>query len=88
MLYNATDQTIDMAKVQLVYYNHYNLANATSSKIIGLSGTLPAHGYYLVNDGPLTLCYRMLINSVSLGLSSTAGHVEVQRLSQATMGHP
>lgn len=88
LLHNATDAPIDMNNVQLVYYNHYNLASATSSKIITLSGSLPARGYYLVNDGPLTLCYRMLINSVSLGLSSTAGHVEVQRLSQPSSGAP
>lgn len=88
LLYNTTDNPIDMSTVQLVYYNHYNLANATSSKVITLSGSLPAHGYYLVNDGPLTLCYRMLINSLSLGLSTTAGHVEIQRLSQTTPGGP
>lgn len=88
MLYNATDQAIDMASVQLVYYNHYNLAQATSSKIIPLSGSLPARGYYLINDGPLTLCYRMVVNSLSLGLSSTAGSVQISRQTQASPGAP
>lgn len=88
MIHNTTDQTIDMASVQLVYYNHYNLASATSSKIIPLSGSLPARGYYLINDGPLTLCYRMIVNSLSLGLSSTAGSVQVARLAQTSPGAP
>lgn len=88
MLYNASDTEIDMSKVQLVYYNHYNLNSATSSKIIKLAGKLPARSFYLINDGPLTLCYRMVINSVSLSLSSTAGHVEVQRVSQPSLGGP
>lgn len=86
MLYNTTDQTIDMGLVQLVYYNSYNLSAATSSKIIQLSGQLEPKSYYLVNDGPLTLCYRMIVNSVSLGLSSTAGAVQVQRLTQNNPG--
>lgn len=88
MIYNASDQAIGMASVQLVYYNHYDLASATSSKIIPLSGSLPAHGYYLINDGPLTLCYRMIVNSLSLGLSSTAGSVQVSRLAQTSPGAP
>lgn len=86
MLYNTTDQTIDMGLVQLVYYNNFNLSAATSSKIIQLSGQLEPKSYYLVNDGPLTLCYRMIVNSVSLGLSSTAGAVQVQRLTQNSPG--
>lgn len=88
MIYNNTDSAVDMSSVQLVYYNHYNLASATSSKVIPLSGSLPARGYYLVNDGPLTLCYRMLVNSLSLGLSSTAGSVQVARLTQNNPGAP
>lgn len=88
MLYNNTDLSIDMSTVQLVYYNHYNLSSATSSKIIPLSGSLPARGYYLVNDGPLTLCYRMVVNSLSLGLSSTAGSVQIAKLTQTSAGAP
>lgn len=88
MLYNSGDESVDMASVQLVYYNHYNLASASSSKVIPLSGKLPAHSYYLINDGPLTLCYRMIVNSLSLGLSSTAGSLQVARLTQANPGAP
>lgn len=88
MLYNATEQSIDMASVQLIYYNHYNLASASSSKVIPLSGTLASRGYYLINDGPLTMCYRMVVNSLSLGLSSTAGSVQVVRVTQTSPGAP
>ncbi len=86
MLYNASNETQDMGLVQLVYYNNYNLVSATSSKIIQLAGKLEPHSYYLVNDGPLTLCYQMVVNSVSLGLSTTAGTVQVQRLTQSSPG--
>lgn len=88
MIYNASDQPVDMGAVELIYFNNYSLANATSTKVISLTGTLPAHSYYLVNDGPLTLCYKMIVNSVSLGFSSTAGMVQLKRLSQTTPGGP
>ncbi len=86
MLHNASDEDIDMGSVQLVYYNNFNLADATSSKVIGLSGNLEPGGYYLVNDGPYTLCYQMIVNSASLGLSSTSGTVVVQSINQAGQG--
>lgn len=85
-LYNASNATLDMSKYQLEYFNNFDLTKATSSKLISLQGTLPAHGYYMVNDGSLLLCYQLTINSVSLGLSSTAGLVEVLAFSQAGPG--
>lgn len=88
MLYNNTDDPIDMGTVQLVYFNNYNLSSATSSKVIGLSGELKPRSYYLVNDGPYTLCYQMVVNSLSLGLSTTAGTVVVQTLLQNQSGGP
>lgn len=85
-LYNATDTALDMSRYQLEYFNNYDLSKATSSKLIALSGTLPPHGYLMVNDGALLLCYQLTINSVSLGLSSTAGMVEVLAFSQSSPG--
>ena len=76
-LYNATDSALDMSKYRLEYFNSYDLAQATSVRLIALSGTVPPHGYFMVNDDALLLCYRLTIDSVSLGLSSTAGRVEV-----------
>lgn len=87
-LYNATDTALDMSKYQLEYFNSYDLSKATSSKLIALSGTVPPHGYFMVNDSSLLLCYQLTVDSVSLGLSSTAGLVEVLAFSQANPGSP
>lgn len=88
MIYNAGQTAIDMGGVQLVYYNHYNLGQATSSKIISLQGRLQPSGYYLVNDGPYTLCYQMFVNSANLGLSTTKGTLQLQSIQQAVAGKP
>ncbi len=85
-LYNATNTVLDMSKYQLEYFNHYDLAKATSSKLIALSGTVPPHGYFMVNDSALLLCYQLTVDSVSLGLSSTAGLVEVLAFNQSAPG--
>ncbi len=85
-LYNATDSTLDMSRYQLEYFNNYDLGKATSSRLIGLSGNLPPHSYYMINDASLLLCYRLAVNSVSLGFSSTAGLVEVLAFGQAGPG--
>jgi hypothetical protein len=81
-LYNATNTELDMSKYQLEYFNNYDLSKATSSKLIALSGTLPSHSYYVVNDDSLLLCYQLTVDSISLGLSSTAGMVEVLAFNQ------
>jgi hypothetical protein len=85
-LYNATDHALDMGKYQLQYFNNYDLTKATSSRMIALAGTLPPHSYYMVNDDSLVLCYQMTVSSVSLGLSSTAGMVQVLGLEQHASG--
>lgn len=76
-LYNATDTELDMSKYQLEYFNNYDLGKATSSKLIPLTGMVPPRGYFMVNDDALRLCYQLTVDSTSLGLSSTAGMVEV-----------
>lgn len=76
-LYNNTSSTIDLSTVLLQYYNNFDLLRATSGKLISLSGKVPAHSYFVVNDGPLQACYQMVVDSVSLGLSSTAGMVQI-----------
>ena len=85
-LYNATGLALDMSKYQLEYFNHYDLSKATSSRLISLSGIVPPHGYFIVNDSVYTLCYQVSVDSVSLGLSSTAGLVEVLGFDQSTPG--
>jgi hypothetical protein len=87
-LYNTTDTTLDMSRYQLEYFNSYDLTKATSSRLVALSGTVPPHGYYMVNDSALLLCYAVTVDSVSLGFSSTAGMVEVLGFSQNTAGGP
>lgn len=85
-LYNPTNTTLDMGKYQLEYFNSYDLAKATSSKLISLTGLVPPHGYFMVNDSSQLLCYQLTVDSVSLGLSSTAGLVEVLAYSQSGPG--
>lgn len=85
-LYNATNTALNMANYQLEYFNSYDLNKATSSRLIVLSGTVPPHGYFMVNDDALLLCYRLTVDSVSLGLSGTAGLVEVLAFNQAASG--
>jgi hypothetical protein len=85
-LYNATDATVDMSRYQLEYFNNFDLGKATSSRLIVLSGKVPPHGYYMINDSTLLLCYQLTVNSVSLGLSSTAGMVVLLGSSQSAPG--
>jgi hypothetical protein len=85
-LYNSTNSMLDMSKYQLEYFNSYDLGKATSSKLVSLSGLVPPHGYFMVNDSSLLLCYQLTVDSVSLGLSSTVGLVEVVGFNQASPG--
>jgi predicted extracellular nuclease len=85
-LYNTTNSALDMSRYQLEYFNNYDLGKATSSRLISLSGTVPPHGYYLVNDNAMMLCYQLTVDSVSLGFSSTAGMVEVLAYGQSSVG--
>lgn len=87
-LYNATDSALDMGKYRLEYFNSYDLGQATSVRLITLAGTVPPHGYFMVNDDALLLCYRLTVDSVSLGLSSTAGRVEVLDFGGSGSGGP
>lgn len=83
-LYNNTNGVIDLSAIQLQYFNNYDLLKATSGKLISLSGKVPAHSYVVVNDGPVQVCYQMVVDSVSLGLSTTAGMVQVAHFSSTT----
>lgn len=76
-LYNNTAGVVDLNDIQLQYFNNYDLAAATSSKLIKLTGQIAPHGYAVVNDGAIQACYQMTVNSVSLGLSTTAGFLQV-----------
>ena len=86
VLYNTMDMVLDMSKYQLEYFNSFDLTKATSSRLIALSGSLPPHGYYMINDSQMLLCYRLSVYSVSLGFSSVAGLVQVIYLSQNSPG--
>lgn len=85
-LYNNTDQPIDMSRVAVQYFNNSSLSAVTSTKSIQLSGMLMPRGYYLVNDGPVYLCYQMSINSISLGFNTKNGMVQVVRMQQLDDG--
>ncbi len=85
-LYNATDTPLDMSKYQLEYFNNYDLTKATSSRLIALSGIVPPHGYFMINDNAMLLCYQLTVNAASLGFSSTAGMVAVLSMEQSSPG--
>jgi hypothetical protein len=85
-LYNTTNTTLDMSRYQLEYFNSYDLDKATSSRLISLTGTVPPHGYFMVNDSAMLLCYQIAVDSVSLGLASTAGFIEVLGFVQSGPG--
>ncbi len=85
-LQNNTDTDIDMSGVQLAYYNNYDIAAATTSRLITLSGTLPARGLYLVNDSATVLCYRTAVASASLGFATGSGRLLLTRLDPSA--HP
>ena len=85
-LYNTTNTALDMSKFQLAYFNSYDLGKATSSRLISLSGNLPPHSYYMINDSSLNICYQITINSISLGFSSVSGMVQVISLNQSSVG--
>ena len=86
VLYNATNSTIDMSKYQLQYFNSYDLAKATSSRLITLAGSLSPHSYYIVSDDTMPICYSATVSSMSLGFSSTSGYVGVLGLNQVYPG--
>lgn len=85
-LFNSGENPVDMSKIQLAYYNNYDLSKATSSKLVSLNGELAAGGHYLVNDSSITLCYQATVASASLSFSSTAGMVQLIYLDQAEIG--
>ncbi len=85
-IYNNSAETIDMSSVQLAYFNSYDITKSTSSKYIGLSGKLAPQNFYLVSDGAFYVCYKMTVSSQSLGFSSTAGMVQLTKLTQAGPG--
>ena len=85
-LYNTTDSTLDMSHYRLEYFNNFDLDKASSSRLIALSGTVPPHGYFMVSDDMLTLCYRMAVDSASLGFSATSGFIDITAEMQAAPG--
>jgi len=85
-LYNATNTALDMSKYQLEYFNNYDLSKSTSSRLIALSGIVPPHGYFMINDNAMLLCYQLTVNAASLGFSSTAGMVAIVSMDQTSPG--
>ncbi len=87
-LQNNTDEDVDMSTVQLAYYNNYDIANATTSRLVTLSGTLPARGLYLINDSALTLCYQTAVASASLGFATGSGRMLLTRMDNSDPANP
>jgi hypothetical protein len=84
-LYNpSTTNSIDLGTYELEYFNNADLTKATSSKIIPLTGSLAPQSYYMLSDGTAAICYQLMVNTASLGFSTTSGFAEVLRLPQQT----
>ena len=85
-LFNPTSSTVDMNKVKLEYFNHYDPAQATSGKLIALDGGLTAQGYYIVSDDSLNMCFAALVASASLGFSTTSGSLRIINFNSSAVG--
>ena len=85
-LKNTGLNAMDMSRVQIAYYNNYDLSKATSSKLISLSGQLAPNEYYMVDDSAVTLCYQTTVASASLGFSTTSGMLQIIYLEQSEVG--
>lgn len=83
-LYNTTDAPIDLTTYQLQYFNNYDISKATTSKVLSMNGSLPAHAYYMLTDATLRICSQVSISSVSLDFSTTAGFLQLLKITQAT----
>ena len=86
VLYNQSDISLEMGKYQLEYFNNYDIAKSTSSRSIQLSGSLPPHSSYILSDDIINMCYRSIVDSVSLGFSTTAGFVQIVESKQVGVG--
>jgi hypothetical protein len=85
-LYNNTDQAINMSSVKLEYFNNHDAGQSTSGKVVALSGSLPASGYFIVNDDTQPICYQAVVQSGSLSFSSTSGQVRVINFNNSPIG--
>jgi len=75
-LYNQTNTTLDLGLYEVDYINSSNkLTN------VPISGQLPAHGFYMLSDDQVRICYQLVLNSVSLGFSTTGGTLQIWQVS-------
>lgn len=79
-LKNISDAPVDMSNVRLIYYNKYDLSEASSSKLISMTGELPAGGYYLLNDSTQLMCYQSMVASASLSFATGSGRIQLMQL--------
>lgn len=76
-LYNPTEAAIDLSRVKLQYFNHYEIEKATSSRTISLSGSLLPGAYHQILDDQVIVCGERTVSAVSLGFATTAGQLQV-----------
>ncbi|HSX15937.1 MAG TPA: lamin tail domain-containing protein, partial [Candidatus Saccharimonadales bacterium] len=75
-LYNQTNAALDLGQYEVDYINSSNkLTN------VPISGQLPAHGFYLLSDDQVRICYQVTLSSVSLGFSTTSGTLQIWQVS-------
>lgn len=74
-LRNMTGETQDLSAYELIYLN----ADHKPSKTFTFSGSFSAGATFVLSDGQITVCQLMQIESVSLGLSTTGGSLQLWR---------
>jgi hypothetical protein len=72
-LRNVGTGSIALSDYELIYLNSDN----KPTKTLTFSGTVPKDGYFMLDDSQLSICYQMLLDSVSLGFSTTAGTLQL-----------
>jgi len=78
-LANTSVDVVDLSSYELVYLN----ADNKPAKTFTFTGSLKAGGYYVMSDALYKACYYVQIDAVTLGLSTTAGSLQLWRYATA-----
>ncbi len=88
-LKNNSEEELSLGNYRIQYFNDYDVAAASSSKLIDLSEIiLPAEATLLLLTEPTFVCEGMVVGSASLGFADKKGLVQVVRETQLVPGGP
>ena len=74
-LYNQSETTLDLSQFEIDY-----LSSSGKLSSLPVAGQLAPHGYYMLSDDQVRLCYQVTVNAVSLGFATTSGALQVWSL--------